>query len=198
MSTTENRQSATFELSNVNPPKGARDQNTDNAFGLSGIDHFALPARDLLLMERFVREFMGGKPYYYAGFDDHDRKINRKPHLFVRIGSTLLQCTEEEGPASPQADDSNIAPHWGFKTNAAGLDANIERLKEAGIPFFGPMAHRDIDVVSVYFRSPEGHKFEICTWDDYPEEKTRMMGAPGVGFIPWATLMHQWPNNPRE
>ncbi|WP_105405264.1 VOC family protein [Neorhizobium sp. T7_12] len=197
MTTVEKLPSATFALKNVNPERGAREEKTDNVFGLWGLDHFALPARDLLLMERFVREFLGGEAYYYAGFDDYDRGINRKPHLFVRIGNTLLQCTEETGPSTPQADDPNIAPHWAFRTTAEGLDANIERLKREGIPFFGPMAHRDIEVVSVYFRSPEGHKLEICTWNEYPEAKTKMMGAPGVGFIPWKELMHHWPNNNR-
>jgi len=195
MTTAEKAPSATFLLNNINPPRGAREQKTDNAFGLWGLDHFALSTRDLLLMERFVREFLGGEPYYYAGFDDHDRGNKRKPHLFVRIGNTLLQCTEETGPATPQPDDNNIAPHWGFRTSVAGLDMNVERLRKAGIPFFGPIAHRDIEVVSVYFASPEGHKFEFCTWDGYPEEKTKIMGEPGVGYIQWPKLMHNWPNN---
>lgn len=195
MTTTEKTPSATYRLSNVNPRQGAREAKSDNAFDLWGLDHFALPAKDMELMERFVREFLGGEPYYYAGFDDVDRQMGRKPHIFVRIGHSLLQCTQETGPATPQADDNNISPHWGFRTSIAGLESNIERLKEAGIPFFGPMSHRDIEVVSVYFRSPEGHKLEICTWDGYPQDKARMIGAPGVGFIQWHALTHNWPNN---
>jgi catechol 2,3-dioxygenase-like lactoylglutathione lyase family enzyme len=195
MSTTDKVRPETGHLININPRSGAREEKADNAFGLWGLDHFALSVKDIVLMERFIREFLGGEPYYYAGFDDYDRNNNRKPHLFVRVGRTLMQITAETGPATPQPDDPNIAPHWGFRTTPEGLDANIERLKREGIPFFGPMAHRDIEVVSVYFRSPEGHKLEFCTWDPYPVEKTRMMGEPGVGFIRWKELMHNWPNN---
>lgn len=192
---TEQARPETGHLMNINPRHGGREDKSDNAFGLWGVDHIALPVTDIIMMEQFIREFLGGEPYYYAGFDDYDKGINRKPHLFVRIGRTLLQITAETGPSTPQANDPNIAPHWAFRTSAEGLDANIERLKDAGIPFFGPMAHRDIDVVSVYFRSPEGHKLEFCTWDEYPTEKSKMMGAPGVGFIRWKELMHNWPNN---
>ena len=184
----------TSHLSNLNPKVGGREEKVDNAFGLWGLDHFALTSQNVALMERFVREFMGGEPYYYAGFDETDKKMGRKPHLFLRIGHSLLQCTEEAGPSTPQPDDPNISPHYGFRTTVAGLDMNIARLKKEGIPFFGPMSHRDIDIVSVYFKSPEGHKFEICTWEGYPEDKARMMGAPGVGFIPWKDLNHNWPH----
>src|SRR6266581_4605651 len=143
------------QLSNINPKVGGREEKIDNAFGLWGLDHFALTTNDVVLMERFVREFLGGEPYYYAGFDEADRKMGRKPHLFLRIGRTLLQCTEETGPSTPQPNDNNISPHWGFRTTIDGLDMNVARLKKEGIPFFGPMSHRDIDVVSVYFKSPE-------------------------------------------
>jgi hypothetical protein len=56
----------------------------------------------------------------------------------------------------------------------------------------GPYRHRDIDVVSIYFKSPEGHKLEICTWEPYPEGKAGLMGAPGVGFVHWPKLNHNW------
>lgn len=195
MTTTGEVKEMTHQLANISTRSGARDEKTDNAFALGGIDHIAMCVTDLELMESFLREFMGGVPYYYAGFDETDRQLGRKRHLFVRIGHTLAQITEEKGPGTPQFDDNNIAPHWGFKTTVAGLDLNMERLKAAGIPFFGPASHRDIDVVSIYFMSPEGHKLEICTWDGYPPEKAKMMGAPGVGFINWKALKHNWPNN---
>lgn len=195
MTTAEKTGSTAHQLTNINPRQGGRGEKTDNAFGLGGIDHVAMSVKDLELMERFLREFMGGEPYYYAGFDDIDRGMKRKRHLFVRIGHTLVQITEETGPATPQLDDNNIAPHWGFGTTVAGLDTNMERLKRAGIPFFGPMSHRDIEVVSAYFMSPEGHKFEFCTWGGYPQDKAKLMGAPGVGYIRWNELNHNWPNN---
>jgi hypothetical protein len=35
---------------------------------------------------------------------------------------------------------------------------------------------------------------EICTWEAYPEEKSRQTGAPGVGHVDWLKLTHDWPN----
>jgi hypothetical protein len=56
-------------LENLNPEVGQRYKESDNEFGLASIDHFALPTKNIVLMEHFIREVLGGKPYYYAGFD---------------------------------------------------------------------------------------------------------------------------------
>jgi catechol 2,3-dioxygenase-like lactoylglutathione lyase family enzyme len=175
-------------LSNLNPQVGARYDSGENVFGLMGLDHFALPTRNLKLLERFVREILGGEPYYYAGFDETDRELGRKPHIFLRVGNVLFQCTEENSPAQPDKRDPHISPHWAFQATAAGLDANTDRLRSAGIPVQGPMQHRGIDCTSIYFLSPEGHKFEICTWEAYPAHKTLS------SRINWAALAHDWPN----
>ncbi|WP_439685471.1 VOC domain-containing protein [Cupriavidus oxalaticus] len=188
------KQEATLE--NVYSPIGHRDVRKDNTFGLNRIDHFALPTRNIALMERFIRELLGGEPYYYAGFDEVDRKMGRSHHIFIRVGDVLMQCTEtDDGSMIIRKDDPNIAPHIAFKVSADDLTRNFERLSEV-IPVAGPFRHRGVDVVSFYFMSPEGHKLEICTWEPYPEEKARMMGAPDVGIMKWADLVHDWPNQP--
>ena len=64
----------------------------------------------------------------------------------------------------------------------------LAEAKKLGIPVIGPVSHRDIDVTSAYFQSPEGHKLEICTWDPYPVEKTT------PGRIDFPSLAHDWPN----
>ena len=46
---------------------------------LTGIEHFAMPTKNIAQLERFVREVLGGEPYCYAGYDDIDRKMGRKP-----------------------------------------------------------------------------------------------------------------------
>lgn len=186
----------TTELQNRTTPTGARDNACENAYGLATVDHFALPTRDIARMEKFVREVLGGEPYYYAGFDDVDRNMGRVPHIFIRVGNVLFQCTEvPEGDMTVRKDDENIAPHVAFKVTAKDLEANFERLKKI-IPVSGPYRHRDIDVTTFYFMSPEGHKLEICTWEPYPEDKSMMMGAPGVGIMKWKDLVHDWPNQP--
>lgn len=181
-------------LQNRTMPEGSRDKDISNAFGLRSIDHFALPTCNISLMEAFVREVLGGSPYYYAGFDEQDRRMGRPPHIFIRVGDVLFQCTEvPESEMTVRKDDENVAPHIAFKVSAKDLEANFERLKKI-IPVSGPYRHRGIDCTTFYFMSPEGHKLEICTWEHYPEEKSKMMGAPGVGIMKWSKLAHDWPN----
>jgi hypothetical protein len=94
---------------------GARHHRDDNRFGLMTMDHVALPTKNIVLMDQFIREVLGGEPYYYAGFDSTDKELGRKPHIFLRVGRVLFQCTEEASPALPPKDNSNISPHWGVR-----------------------------------------------------------------------------------
>jgi catechol 2,3-dioxygenase-like lactoylglutathione lyase family enzyme len=158
------------------------------------MDHFALPSLNIPLMERFMCEVLGGTPYYYAGFDEVDRGMGRVEHIFIRIGNVLMQCAAPiDGQMIFREDDPNVAPHFAFRVSAEDLDENTDRLRALGIPVAGPYRHRDLDVVSSYFKTPEGHKLEICTWEPYPDDKAALMGAPGVGHIDWRALTHNWP-----
>jgi hypothetical protein len=75
------------------------------------------------------------------------------------------------------------------------LTRNCERLRALGIPVFGPVAHRGAGVTSAYFASPEGHKLELCTWEEFPAEETiGVMGAPDVGHIDWPSMFYEWPS----
>jgi catechol 2,3-dioxygenase-like lactoylglutathione lyase family enzyme len=179
-------------LANLTQPVGARHAHDDNAFGLGSIDHFALPTKNIELMERFIREVLGGVPYYYAGFDETDRQMGRSKHIFIRVGNVLMQCAEPvNGDMIIRKDDPNSPPHQAFLVSAADLDRNVARLRGLGIPVAGPYRHRGIDIVSAYFQSPEGHKLEICTWEPYVGDAL-MTGAPDVGMVPWTTLAHDW------
>ena len=180
------------ELKNRSPRVGERDERDDNSFGLRKVDHFALPTKNLPLLERFVRELLGGEPYYYAGFDQTDRDLGRVPHIFIRVGDALLQCTEfADSDNLIRKDDPRLAPHIAFQVSAEGLRANTERLRKH-IPVAGPYSHRAVDCVSIYFQSPEGHKFEICTWEPFPEEEATMIGTNGVRGTDWKALAHDW------
>ena len=99
-------------LQNRTSPEGHRFVETGNEFGLGSIDHFALPTKNIELMERFIREVLGGKPYYYAGFDETDRKMGRAKHIFIRVGNVLMQCAEPvNGEMIIRKDDPNSPPH---------------------------------------------------------------------------------------
>jgi catechol 2,3-dioxygenase-like lactoylglutathione lyase family enzyme len=179
---------AVATLKNLDAKAGQRYAATDNQFGFRGLDHFALETMNIEILERFIREVLGGKPYYYAGFDADDRSSGRVPHVFLRVGSVLMQCAQSKsGKTNVRKDDPNIGPHIGLLVSAEDLDANVARLRKLGIPVAGPVRHRGVDVVSAYFQTPEGHKLEICTWDPYPKER-----AP-FGRIDWPSLAHSWP-----
>jgi catechol 2,3-dioxygenase-like lactoylglutathione lyase family enzyme len=181
--------SAATKLANLDAQPGCRYARTDNEFGLRGMDHVALETLDIELMARFIAEALGGKPYYYAGFDAADQAAGRVKHIFLRVGGVLLQCAEpKNGKVSLRKDDPNVSPHWAFTVSAADLDNNIARLRRLGIPVTDPIHHRGVDITSAYFQSPEGHKLEICTWESYPLEKTREMR------IDWPSLAHNWPH----
>jgi catechol 2,3-dioxygenase-like lactoylglutathione lyase family enzyme len=181
------------KLENVSPPVGARGLRDDNRFGLQGMDHVALPSLDIELMERFVREVLGGEPYYYAGFDDVDREMGRVEHIFMRVGNVLFQCAApEDGQMLFRKDDPNVSPHYGFGVTADVLRQNLHRLRGLGIPVAGPYRHRAVDIVSIYFQTPEGHKLEICTWEPFPKNEALLMGAPGVGILDWPALANDW------
>lgn len=177
-------------LTNFFAGTGLRHADESNRFGLRGMDHFALETQNIDLMERFVRELFGGEPYYYAGYDETDRQLGRVKHIFIRVGNVLLQCAEPKDNSffSIRKDDPNVSPHWAFGVSAADLDRNLEWLRFQGIPVIGPIRHRGVDLTSIYFQSPEGHKFEIGTWEPYPQEKTN------EGRIDWPSLAHDWPN----
>jgi catechol 2,3-dioxygenase-like lactoylglutathione lyase family enzyme len=179
----------TITLANLDPRVGQRYEADDNEFGLLGMDHFALETLDIELMARFIQEVLGGKPYYYAGFDAVDHAAGRVKHVFLRVGNVLVQCAEPKtGTMLVRKDDPNVSPHWAFRVTAADLDRNIERLRSLGIPVTDPIQHRGLDVTSIYFQSPEGHKLEICTWDPYQPDKAKQMR------IDWPSLAHNWPH----
>lgn len=171
---------ASSDLKNIHPVPGGRFDDNGNAFGLAFMHHFTLPAKDPALMERFLIDLLNARRF--AG-----------PGSPLMIGSSAFECTRDvNSPLYPVPRDNNISPHWSLGTDAAGLDYYLESLKQAGLKVAGPYRHRAIDLVSIYFKSPEGHKFEIGAWGPYPEEKAALMGAPGVGFIPWPDMDHNW------
>src|SRR5437870_5657445 len=172
-------------LQNINPVFGARASRTDNRYGLKWMHHFTLPVRDIALMDRFMIDLLDAERW------SGDASSSAMGPL--RIGQSGFECTQDVGsPLYPVPDDNNISPHWSFGASTAALDRYRVSLQDAGLPVAGPYRHRALDLVSIYFKSPEGHKFEIGTWEPYPPEKADLMGAPGVGFIPWPKMDHHW------
>jgi catechol 2,3-dioxygenase-like lactoylglutathione lyase family enzyme len=169
---------AADDLNNIHPQPRDRDADRDNKFGFTTMHHFTLPVKDPALMERFFIDLMDAV---------------KTPTGPLRVGNSGFECTvEPNSPLYPVPRDNNVSPHWSLGATPAALDFYMASLKEAGLKVAGPYRHRAIDLISIYFKSPEGHKFEIGTWEPYPKDKAALMGAPGVGFIPWADMDHDW------
>jgi catechol 2,3-dioxygenase-like lactoylglutathione lyase family enzyme len=183
-------------LDNMDAVPGTRFDRDDNPFGLLGIDHVALPATDMDVMARFIGEVLGGEFYYVAGYDETDRELNRSKHVFMRVGPTLVQfASPQDGQQKVGKSDYNSWPHWAFGVTAEGMRNNVARLRELGIPVWGPVEHRGVEAVSAYFTSPEGHKLELVTYEpEAVEQSIGVAGAPGVGQVVWGDLFHDWPN----
>lgn len=188
--------SETSVLQNRNPEAGTRFDKSDNAFGLTGVDHVALPCLDMDRMYRFLTEVLGGEPFYMAGFDETDREMGRREHVFMRIGTTMFQfANPKDGIQKVGKDDLNSWPHWAFGMSAQALKDNVDRLRSLGIPVHGPVEHRGIDAVSAYFATPEGHKLEFVSYDaEAKDHSIGMAGQPNVGHTEWTKLFHDWPN----
>lgn len=181
-----------LEMTNVNPAEGTRSRVPANPFGLTGMDHVALPARDPGRAARFYEEVLGGAIYYATGYSEQDRELGRVPHIFVHVGDVLVQLAYPSDSRSfPDPNNPSLWPHWAFGASPEVLDAMCERLREHGIPFRGPNSHLNVEAVSIYFMDTEGNKLEICTWDPYPMEKTEMLGPGGVA-LDYPSLAHQW------
>lgn len=173
------------QLQNINSVFGARESRKDNKYGLTWMHHFTLPVKNIALMDRFMIDLLDAERW--------SGETSRSATGPLRIGQSGFECTQDTGsPLYPVPGDNNISPHWSFGASAATLDRYKETLQDAGLPVAGPYRHRAVDLVSIYFKSPEGHKFEIGTWESYPPEKAGIMGAPGVGFIPWPKMDHHW------
>lgn len=166
------------DMHNIHPASGGRDTDRNNKHGITWMHHFTLPVKNIELMERFMIDLL------------HAERSQRGPLL---IGNCGFECTlDPQSPLYPVPGDNNVSPHWSLGASAATLDFYIEFLKQAGLKVAGPYRHRAIDLISIYFKSPEGHKFEIGTWESYPKDKAHIMGSPGVGFIPWPDMDHDW------
>lgn len=185
------------QLTNHDPVPGTRFEAAPNKFGFTGIDHVALPANDVTRMAHFLTEVLGGEVYYAAGFDEQDRtELHRQEHVFMHVGSTLIQfASPNDGIQKVGKDDHNSWPHWALGVTPEGLKENVDRLRALGVPVWGPVEHRGAEAVSAYFTSPEGHKFELVTWDlRAAEYSIGVAGSLEVGHIDWEPLFHSWPD----
>lgn len=165
-----------------------------NKYGIRGIDHIALTSRDPDSAARFYKEALGAVEFHRAGFEQGDDHRGGMKNVLLLVGDVIVECAEQDdGKSYPDRMTRNFMPLWGFAAGtAADVDRIVERLKEMGIPYNGPRSHSTSRHISVFFQDPDGNHLEVCTWDDYPQERASVMTG-AYGGVDWAALAFEWP-----
>lgn len=169
----------------------ARTVPQSNASGLTGCDHFALPARDPEASGKFFEQVLGGVEFLRAGFGGH----GKLRHIFYHVGSVLVELVEQKTErgypdvTNPGGEEAN--PHWAFGTTLAGLAAFVEILKREGVPYDGLRQHgKEISASSVYFLDLDDNILEVTTWEECPADFVIPV-LPGKR-VASSKLKHSW------
>jgi catechol 2,3-dioxygenase-like lactoylglutathione lyase family enzyme len=126
---------------------------------LEGIDHVALAVSDVERSAAWFIEVLGFERRFAGMWDGVP--------VFVGKGKTaiaLFSRRESRGSATPgqqQRDDTDML-HLAFRADRKNFLAAQADLKSRGVRF----DFQDHEIShSIYFRSPDGHRFEITTYE---------------------------------
>ena len=182
-----------------------RHQFPAHPAGLTGVDHVALAASDPVRAACFYLDVLCGTLYCATGFSEEERRQGKTAQCIIHMGDVLIQIGyPTDGKSFPDPRNPSHWPHLALGATAEGLDRMREQLDRHGIPNSGPWSHVALHTTSVFFMDPEGNKLEICTWEPYPRERTRVLspaseilrgGDPPLrpgGTVDWASLVHHW------
>lgn len=173
--------------------------------GLTGVDHVAIAASDPVRAACFYIDVLCGSLYCATGFSEEERRQGKTAQCLIHMGSVLIQIGyPTDGRSFPDPDNVSHWPHVAFGATAPALDAMRDQLERHGIPLSGPWSHLALHTTSVYFMDTEGNKLEICTWEPYPKERTRVINPASEilrgqdplirrgGDVDWPGLVHHW------
>jgi catechol 2,3-dioxygenase-like lactoylglutathione lyase family enzyme len=125
---------------------------------ITGINHIALPVRNIAEAARFWTDLFEAEPF---GRDDPGR-----PNFHFQLPGVVLALFERPGVIGIHVE----YPHYGFTATAEGLRRMKRRLEEAGVKTHQPWTRNRREAL-MYFRDPSGNLFELyCPDYDRPEE----------------------------
>jgi catechol 2,3-dioxygenase-like lactoylglutathione lyase family enzyme len=125
---------------------------------LEGIDHIALAVADVERSASWFLEVLGFERRFEGMW-------NRVP-VFVGKGTTAIALfprreSHDSATAEQRRPNDVDMLHLAFRADRKSFLAAQEDLKRRGVPF----DFEDHEIShSIYFRSPDGHKFEITTY----------------------------------
>jgi glyoxylase I family protein len=152
--------------------------------GLTGVDHIGFTVPDLGQARAFLADVLGCEymyslgPFEHAGDDwmtehlnVHPRSVMRRLHFFRCGGQAIFEVFEYEAPdQNPRPPrNSDIGGHH-VALYVEDLDAAVAYLREQeGVTLLGdPTASSGPSLGQrwVYFLSPWGMQFELCSYPD--------------------------------
>jgi len=135
---------------------------------IESISHSGIEGPDSRAVLNFYRDVMGGSAMQTVS-GSYDGGRGGSPHPCGIIGDYLFvifpERTDAEQPPEEQLRggvDRDV--RHGFMIGRNRFDAFVERLREQGVPFEGPVTHPEHGPFgqSLYFKDAGGNFFEVC------------------------------------
>lgn len=169
------------------PEPAARLTYPVHPCGLRGVDHVAMPARDVERAAAFYVQLLGAKVWAALGWSDEDLRLGRAKHVFFHVGETVLQVGwPHDGSTFADPGDAYSVRHCALALPARQLVSLGDALERQGVPLARPA-----DAVgSVYLQDPEGNHLELVPAEKYAGRGTSLSWE-GAG-VPWPRLAHEW------
>ena len=147
------------------------------------LDHFVVPVDDIVVAEEFYVRVFGGVITKRNGLNTRQRKRGAVPHTFIQIGGkrmgVYLQSEERPPPVSARG-----LPTYSFTTAAHGLDSVINRLRDLGSIYDGPIRRPyPFADQSLFFTDPAGNHYAVFTPTESGRAQYETGRMTGVGYI---------------
>jgi catechol 2,3-dioxygenase-like lactoylglutathione lyase family enzyme len=153
-----------------------------------GLDHVTIPCRDLRVAEDFYVGVLGARVLLRI-----DEAFLRKVGRFADAdaGAIHTSVVFSGGPRldlfiQPDGQPPRLAghPHHAFAISPGGMLRWKKRLRDAGVPTFGPTRLGPPGQASLYFNDPFGNHLELVTQGLVPDIP---VGPPDM-----AALAYEW------
>jgi len=133
---------------------------------VDSLNHTAICVHDLVEGMRFYCDVLGGTPHQRSNFQIEDTTTGVAIFESVILEDYLLALTVTANYMPMPPDEQLRGAHGfrhGFCVPRAKFEGVQQRLREAGVPFEGPVDHPEAGPFgqSIYFKDPSGNFLEI-------------------------------------
>jgi catechol 2,3-dioxygenase-like lactoylglutathione lyase family enzyme len=141
---------------------------------IEGLNHSGLSVPNVREGEDFYERVLGAEHCNRISVSTSDVRLGRSvPHTCNVLGDYLFVLfAHRNNPAMPESPRGVDGARHGFAVSRSRFDEIVERAREEGIAFEGPVTHPEAGPLgqSIYFTDPGGNFMEVCWRRD--EEQT--------------------------